>query len=328
MRAAPLRRPGTIIPLFYPPDHLSPAQIACIDAMCYSSKALTASIVNLAVQGVITIQAHKNKLSFAPFYVYVLHKIAGNGSEVFKKLGYYEAFLAKKIFPKDTIECKLSDGIGPAVVHDFKLDLERHLKLHHYVEEHTELRQTLLIASICGFLAVIACAISFARYAWIMNMWMAIMAVAMVAVHWWGTWLVKHYTQRGREVKDRIDGFKLFLQTTEQDRLEIIGTPPEETPQLYETYLPYAIALGVEERWTKKFAALFARMEQAGTTYVPVWYHGAFSYHSTPFGHMTHTVNNVSSASISSGYRSGSRSGFGSGGGAGRGGGGGGGGGW
>ncbi len=45
--------------------------------------------------------------------------------------------------------------------------------------------------------------------------------------------------------------------------------PPERTPELFEKFLPYALALGVEQAWSEQFAGVLAA---AG--YRPRWYSG------------------------------------------------------
>ena len=60
--------------------------------------------------------------------------------------------------------------------------------------------------------------------------------------------LLKAPTRIGRTILDEIEGFKLYLSVAEKDRLNFIH-PPEETPKLFERFLPYAIALGVENQW-------------------------------------------------------------------------------
>ena len=49
-----------------------------------------------------------------------------------------------------------------------------------------------------------------------------------------------------------IEGFKQYLSVAEEDRLEYLN-PPEKTPELFEKFLPYAIALNVENTWAKRF---------------------------------------------------------------------------
>jgi uncharacterized membrane protein YgcG len=136
-------------------------------------------------------------------------------------------------------------------------------------------------------------------------------------------------TSDGRAVMDRIAGFEQYLSITEEERLEALH-PPEKTPELFERFLPYAIALGVENRWADKFASVLAAAaadptRQGGTF---GWYSGSSNAWSNPS-----RFAGVVGASLASGVASastapGSSSGSGGGGSSGGGGGGGGGGGW
>src|SRR6516225_892102 len=78
-------------------------------------------------------------------------------------------------------------------------------------------------------------------------------------------------TPEGWKRVDEIEGLKLFLGVAEADRLRLLN-PPDFTPALYETLLPYAIALGVEMVWSRRFAAALAA---AQTEYQPDWYDGS-----------------------------------------------------
>jgi uncharacterized membrane protein len=49
--------------------------------------------------------------------------------------------------------------------------------------------------------------------------------------------------------------------------------PPEKTPELFERYLPYALALDCENEWNAKFAAVLAAAAAAGVA-GPAWYSG------------------------------------------------------
>jgi len=59
----------------------------------------------------------------------------------------------------------------------------------------------------------------------------------------------------GEKIMSEIEGFKLYLKTAEADRMtNPLGEhPPAMSVKLYERFLPYAIALGVEKPWTKQF---------------------------------------------------------------------------
>jgi hypothetical protein len=60
-------------------------------------------------------------------------------------------------------------------------------------------------------------------------------------------------TRAGRRLMDEIEGFRHYLEIAEQPRLEAFH-PPEETPALFEKFLPYALALEVENAWCARFA--------------------------------------------------------------------------
>ena len=85
--------------------------------------------------------------------------------------------------------------------------------------------------------------------------------------------LLKAPTRAGRRLLDQLEGFRQFLEVAERDEMNF-RNPPEKTPELFERYLPYALALGVEQHWMERFAGLFTRLEERGEHYRPVWYHG------------------------------------------------------
>lgn len=85
--------------------------------------------------------------------------------------------------------------------------------------------------------------------------------------------LLKAPTLRGRRLMDQIEGFKMYLSVAEQDRLNLLS-PPEKTPALFEKYLPYALALDVENEWSEQFAEVLARAQVGGQSYSPAWYSG------------------------------------------------------
>jgi uncharacterized membrane protein len=139
-------------------------------------------------------------------------------------------------------------------------------------------------------------------------------------------WWMSAPTIEGRKVLDRIAGFEQYLSITERERLDRM-TPPEDTPELFERYLPYAIALGVENRWADRFAPVLAAAAAQGQQGF-AWYSGSHSPWSDAGG-FTRSVGSALASSVSSASTApGSSSGSGSGGSSGGGGGGGGGGGW
>jgi uncharacterized membrane protein len=142
--------------------------------------------------------------------------------------------------------------------------------------------------------------------------------------------LMKAPTLAGRKILDKIEGFKMYLSTAEKERLNLLN-PPERTPELFEKYLPYALALDVEQEWSEQFSDVLSRAYATTTGNAPRWYSGT-SWHTLGVSGFTSNLgssltNAISSAAASS-SSPGSSSGGGGGGSSGGGGGGGGGGGW
>jgi hypothetical protein len=59
---------------------------------------------------------------------------------------------------------------------------------------------------------------------------------------------LQNYTAAGRRIRDEIEGFRQFLQSTEQDRLQRMNQPGQEAGFDAE-FIPYAIALDLTESW-------------------------------------------------------------------------------
>jgi uncharacterized membrane protein YgcG len=164
----------------------------------------------------------------------------------------------------------------------------------------------------------------------------ALAAVSIVIVEIVFAILMRAPTVQGRKVMDQIDGFKMYLETAEERRLNFEGAPPM-TVERFEAILPYAIALKVEKLWSEHFDAELKRnaVEGVSGTYQPSFYRG--TDWSSSRGGFSNTVaaatSGMAAAMIAAQPVSSSSSGFSGGGGggggsSGGGGGGGGGGGW
>lgn len=134
-------------------------------------------------------------------------------------------------------------------------------------------------------------------------------------------------TREGRAVLDRIAGFRQYLSIAEEDRLQTLH-PPEKTPELFERYLPYAIALKVENDWASRFTHVLASAAASGEARSMSWYSGNSNPWNDPGGFADSVGSSLASTISSASTAPGSSGGSGGGGSSGGGGGGGGGGGW
>jgi uncharacterized membrane protein YgcG len=158
---------------------------------------------------------------------------------------------------------------------------------------------------------------------WVLPLLIPALALPLViSCFWW----IAAPTREGRTLLDKIAGFKQYLSITERERLDRM-TAPQDTPEIFEKYLPYAIALGVENRWADRFAGVLAAAAAApGGQQGFYWYSGSGNPWDNPTGFVDSVGNSLASTIGSASAAPGSGSG--GGGSSGGGGGGGGGGGW
>jgi uncharacterized membrane protein YgcG len=88
-------------------------------------------------------------------------------------------------------------------------------------------------------------------------------------------WLMFAPTPEGRKVMDEIEGFRLYLSVAEADRMNMAGRP-DFSVELFEKYLPYAIALGVEKPWSRSLEEYLKKAQPGERTasYTPRFYSG------------------------------------------------------
>lgn len=302
---------GTIIPLFYPPEGMTPGLVRYIYRMKYDAVVLASDIVDMAVHGFLTIE-HAAKFMW---HRYTLHK-----KEMPAQNTKQYHLLWTSLFGKyDSII--LDQAHAPRVNAAIEVEKESYQKAcrHYFKSPGWYIFGGILIAVFFSLL-LLSLVDEDSHY-------ILVIAVFMyVGINVWFFYLLHSYSPEGLRIRAAIDGFKMFLVTTEEERLKIIGTPPTKTPELYEKYLPYAIALGVEKQWTVQFAPMFEEMRAQGHPYVFIWYNGNF--HSFSSSTFASTITSSSKPISSATDRPGSSSGTGGSGSSGGGGGGGGGGGW
>ncbi len=152
----------------------------------------------------------------------------------------------------------------------------------------------------------------------------AVFAVLVGTVIGFYHWM-KAPTQDGARLLDKIEGFRWYLGVAEKQELDS-RYKPESKPELFSEYLPYALALDVEQEWAERFTEALSteEIEQAR----PGWYHGSSAFSAGSLTALAGGIGAGVGAAIAASSTSPGSSSGGGGGGSGGGGGGGGGGGW
>lgn len=300
-------KPGVTFAHYEPPEGFSPASMRYIRRMGYDKDALTAAVVSLAVKGYLTIRYDGDD--------YVLAQ-----ADSTEPLGPGEEVLLGKLFSEGPTV--VLDNENHALIGGARKAHRRALKRNYYNIYFRNNSQWLLPTMLGSVLAFVVLAVAELVTPAVIAVFVlnGLMQVLFLT-------LMKAPTRRGRTLMDQLDGFELYLKVAEKDDLNI-QHPPELTPALFERYLPFAIALGVENDWAEQFMQVLSKMDRAErAAYAPHWYRGDFNPHRIS-SFVDDVGSGFSSAIASAATPPGSSSGSGGGGFSGGGGGGGGGGGW
>ncbi len=308
---------GVVFPQYKPPLGLSPAALRYVRLMGYDYKAFAATILDLAVKGclrIVEVKRRKYKL------------VRTNGSTAGlppEELGALEALL-----PGEGMELELLQEnyqVMQAGMGEIQKNAGKAVEGKYYTLNSGKFGMGLFFSGLvfAGSIFAMASTGSVSPITFIAFFAMIVLNILFYS-------LLKAYTPEGRKLLDDIEGFRMYMAVAEED---MPPTPdgeamPEKTPLLFEEYLPYALALGVERAWADKFSEIFARLREQGQEYRPAWHDGS-SWNSFAPAAFAGAMGGAFSSAISSSSASpGSSSGGGGGGSSGGGGGGGGGGGW
>lgn len=326
---------GVIYPLFEPPGGYSPAALGYIYNQKFSRKLTAATMVDAAVQHKIKIDVERDGLIFK-HNEYVIRKSTQPQK---KGTGTYEDFDSEV---KDLLGSRIEKG----KYNEALADLNR--KIQNYCEDNYKGKDGKFKAGSKGIFAlnskytILPGLICVAAGVWgffelmrsivIGNYWQIAYYIGgiILCVQVFNLFrrLLSAYSPQGRQLMDKIEGFRMFLSTADEKRFDMMS-PPKKSLELYEKYLPFAIALDCENEWGNKFDEIIQTAsvdpELAGTASFSQSMHRNSDGFGSSFASSFSGA--ISSASTPPGSSSGGGSSFG-GGSSGGGGGGGGGGGW
>lgn len=314
---------GVLVTRYEPPAGFSPASLRYIRQMYYDDKTMTAAVVNLAVKGYLRINAFVKSGGFFSFgskeNEHSLTRLTPADDAA--PLAAGERELLEQLFRDgDTIvlENENHERLGKArSAHAKSLQAD-------YRDKYFRKNGLLNLPAIIIVAAATLVSLTIGGRPTVL---VIVTIIAMFLVMALFAIILKRPTMRGRKLLDEMAGFRDYLEVAEKDELNL-RNPPEKTPALFEAYLPFALALGVDQQWAEKFAAVLASAQRPdGSAYAPAWYNGNWSAANlaASTSQLSSSLNTAISSSVTP---PGSSSGSGGGGFSGGGGGGGGGGGW
>jgi hypothetical protein len=308
---------GVVIARYEPPPARSPAELRYLKRRRYDTRCFTSDLLTSAVDGGVRIEREDRFLLGDRWKI---ERTAGGGADRFPSV----TALIAGLFQKGGSAVELTKENARRLM----AASQAHAKFLNARLHPGYFKRNLGSVGVAVLIAVATAVGAFAISGGGGVPLIVALAVLMAVVVALFAYLVEAPTPEGRKLLDEIEGLKLYLSVAERDELQSMqgpGAPPSLDAERYEALLPYAVALDVEEAWTRKFTAAVGAAAAAAATARMAWYHGA---HTGDLGGLVKAVGSGLSSSIASASTPpGSTSGGGGGGFSGGGGGGGGGGG-
>lgn len=316
-------RRGAVAVQYAPPDGLSPAEAGTLVDEDAAMRDITATIVDLAVRGFIVIE-EKDKsgmmgLTHNKDYVFHL-KIAPDS---WTDLKSHERQLLSGIFSyggeTDVDLSSLQNRFYTSLPGIKDSIFDALMKRGYFLHRPDYVRSGYIGGGFAAGVLLIFLGNALSRTTGISMLPFVVAGILSGIIIAGFGWFMPTRTAGGVKALEGILGFEDFLTHVEADRMERVA----QTPETFEKFLPYAMALGVEKKWVGAFQNIY--------TQPPSWYQGGFyngGFYPLVFVSSLDNMTLQASSVMASAPRSSGGSGFGGGGFSGGGGGGGGGGGF
>jgi uncharacterized membrane protein YgcG len=294
---------------YEPPDKLTPGEAGTLVDNSVVMRDITASIVDLAVRGYLVIEEqqkdHLLGLTHSKEYVFHLKKSQAEWSA----LQPHEQALLSGLFSGGNA----GDSVSLSDLHNrfytslpgIKSDIFASLVNRGYYKR----RPDSVRSGYLGFGVVMGVILVFGGNVIARNLGMAptsfvVAGILTGAIICGFGWFMPAHTQTGARALEGVLGFEDFLNHVEADRFN----RTIKTPEMFEKFLPFAMALGVEKNWSNAFKNIY--------TQPPQWYQGSFGpgFYPAMFVGSLNSMSSVAGSAMASAPRSSGGSGFGGGG--------------
>jgi len=262
---------GTIAPEFEIPDDLPPAEMGTVLDEVASNREVTATLIDLAVKGYLEIKDLGEK-GFFKKRDFLFKRTDKDETE----LKEYEKKILKAIF-LDTKEIKLSDlktkhnsEISESLDEAKKNMYETAFSNGWFTAMPTKIR-TSYFGCGCGLgifaLVILILSAAMNKFSMILGLDFVIIGLVVAAF----AWFMPQKTKKGVLIKERILGFKMYM-----EKAEIYRSQWQEKENILEKFLSYAILFGVTGQWLKALKNIGLPVEK--TFENATFYTGAYAF--------------------------------------------------
>jgi uncharacterized membrane protein len=254
---------------YEPPDEMTPAEVGTLLDESVDMRDVTATIVDLAVGGHLRIEEREEKtlLGLSSKSDFVFHRTQPPGTS--RALSSHEQQVLSGIFRGSAAEATLSGlknefytklpGIRHAI---YERLIDR--GLHRTRPDQVKSRWTIAAVAIGALLGYGGGGPFAARLGLAPMPFIVAGIVSGIIILLFGR-IMPARTITGARTLEKVRGFEEFLTRVESDRFAQVV----KTPEMFEKFLPFAMAFGVEAKWARAFKSIY--------TEPPRWYAGTNS---------------------------------------------------
>ena len=289
---------------YEPPAQMTPAELGTLIDGKPDMRDITATIVDLAVRGYVHIAESQNERFFGFFsdreYTFSLKKERSEWTG----LKPHERGLLAAMFTGSGSSVALSDLKNKFYKHLPGLRQELYGRLVQdgfYTGRPDRVRLLYIVGGIAVGILIGMASTAVMTFRGMQPATGIVAGILSALIVIFFGWFMPARTTRGTRELEKVLGFREFLSRVEGDRLERMV----KTPEMFEKFLPFAMALGVEDNWAKAFEGIY--------TQPPSWYTGpggVNTFRPSTFTHNLGVMSTTAAATMSSAPRSSSGSGF------------------
>jgi uncharacterized membrane protein len=257
----------SVAPMYEPPKDMTPAEVGALVDDSVHPRDITSTLVDLAVKGYVKIEETESKTFMFSHRDYIFHSLKDPGTWTGASLEAHERVMLNHLFAGGATQIRLSELRNQfyVAIPTIKEDILAELKTKGMYTVDPDSAHAYVLAGVL-FTALPFVAAQLLGWGNILDSvgLLIISALISLIIVFLFARIMTAKSLKGVRTKVEILGLQEFITRVDADRLKRMP------PDTFEKILPYAMALGIENRWAKAFQGIVQNP--------PTWYVGPTPY--------------------------------------------------
>lgn len=257
----------SVAPMYEPPKDMTPAEVGALVDDSVHPRDITSTLVDLAVKGYIKIEETESKTFMFSHRDYIFHSLKDAGSWSSASLQAHERVMLNHLFAGGATQIRLSELRNqfyvaiPTIKEDILAELKG--KGMYSVDPDSAHAYVLIGVLLTALPFIAAQLLGWGNVLDSVGLLIVAGLISLIIVFLFAR-IMTAKSIKGVRTKVEILGLQEFITRVDADRLKRMP------PDTFEKILPYAMALGIENRWAKAFQGIVQNP--------PAWYVGPTPY--------------------------------------------------